>query len=76
MTGLLNVVPLISSVASKVGVMSMSIIDLEIVGREFRTTEWIEPAVGECERSMEFKLGLGEEYVSIYISISEFKSAY
>lgn len=37
-----------------------------MTGTLSRTTEWIEPAVGECERSKE--LGLGEKYVSSSIS--------
>jgi hypothetical protein len=66
MMGLLDVFSLISSVASKFGVVSMSIIDLEVVWREL-----LEFPVGECERSKE--LGLGEEYdVSSSIISSSF----
>ena len=70
---LLDAVPFISSVVSKVGAASKSIIVLEIVWLEleFRTTEWIEPAIGESEIYKE--LGLGKEYVSTGSSISRKK---
>jgi hypothetical protein len=57
MMGLLDVFSLISSVASKFGVVSMSIIDLEVVWREL-----LEFPVAECKRSKELPVGLGEEY--------------
>ena len=59
---LLYAVPLISPVLVKVGVTSKS-----IFCGGFRTTEQIEPAIGECERSKE--LGLGEEHFSSSISV-------
>ena len=51
---LLDTIPLnlfVGHVTAEVGVASIPITDLEMDWRGFRTTEWIEPPVGECEGS-------------------------